>query len=1058
MIHSFRKLLLPQLVLCSVLLSLNAWASPAASLLKEAGINGGLAVHINCGDGSFTADLAINNNLLIQGLAKTPQQVMAAQKHIEAKKLCAQVSINQYDGVNLPYIDNVVNIVIAEKTSISMEEIMRVLRPLGVAIINGKKSVKPWPEGIDEWTHYLHTANNNAVAHDSTVGPPRHMQWQSHPKWTRHHDKLASISTVVTAQGRLFYILDEGAVHSPNNPAKWSLVARDAFNGTFLWKKDISNWANHLKGFRSGPVQLQRLLVSVADKVYVTLGIGKAVSVLHASNGEEIISFKDTLNAEEIMVSGPTLVTQVGTGSPEHALSTKGDQYKKNKKLVAVDINSGKTLWQYPAERQCELMPRTLTINDGKVYIQEKQSALCLDLQSGKKSWQSDVLFPLPAPKIEKPTATKGKKEKKKKKKKKKPAGMRRPGWTFSTFVASEGVLLCADGKKLIALDVKGGTELWQCQSSSVFNKTPEVDIFVINGVAWHSPTFSQGRELRTGKILSENNLQEKLITAGHHARCYRNKATNKYIIQGYRGLEFRDTEGDNHYRHNWIRGLCQYGIMPANGLVYIPPHNCGCYSEAKLFGFWTLSASQSKIDINNLACNKYVEKGPAYGKAQKEGVDSTKDWPIYRHNSSRSGITPNKLNTKLSKHWEAKLPTALSPPVIAGDTLIVAAMDKHKVIAINNENGKKKWSYSAGSRIDSAPTIYGNTVIFGCRDGYVYSLLLDSGELVWRFRAAPLDLKTVSMDHVESVWPVHGSVLISHDTLYFVAGRSTYIDGGMFAYGLNPISGEVKVCKRMQSEQVGIGEEKKNIESSKISQNMTDYKTFQQADKSDAFSMDGGNLSDILVESDGALYLRHQKLTTGLKRDSKWTHHLFSTSRLVDDNESHRSHWSYGKGDFSRLPVAYEWLTRNKYGGFSSPMAKYLIYDKNTAWTHTGHGSQHILKYDISEMNAKLLKDFPASKEYAPDEFGDELDFHVRAFIKADNNFVVAGFPKSKDDLVLYNQPSHKKGTLSILSAKDGKTVLNLELPAPPRFDGMAVANGKLYISCEDGRVLCYK
>ena len=55
----------------------------------------------------------------------------------------------------------------------------------------------------------------------------------------------------------------------------------------------------------------------------------------------------------------------------------------------------------------------------------------------------------------------------------------------------------------------------------------------------------------------------------------------------GHRGIEFLDLAGDNHSRNNWGRGACQYGIMPCNGLVYAPSHACGCYMEAKLYGFW---------------------------------------------------------------------------------------------------------------------------------------------------------------------------------------------------------------------------------------------------------------------------------------------------------------------------------------------------------------------------------------------------------------------------------------------------------------------------------------
>ena len=48
-----------------------------------------------------------------------------------------------------------------------------------------------------------------------------------------------SVSAVVSAGGRLFYIFDEGPRASIEVPSQWSLIARDAFNGTILWKREI---------------------------------------------------------------------------------------------------------------------------------------------------------------------------------------------------------------------------------------------------------------------------------------------------------------------------------------------------------------------------------------------------------------------------------------------------------------------------------------------------------------------------------------------------------------------------------------------------------------------------------------------------------------------------------------------------------------------------------------------------------------------------------------------------------------------------------------------------
>ena len=121
------------------------------------------------------------------------------------------------------------------------------------------------------------------------------------------------------------------------------------------------------------------------------------------------------------------------------------------------------------------------------------------------------------------------------------------------------------------------------------------VDLFVIQGLGWLGPDFTEGRDLRTGAVKKTNDVLDVLRTVGHHHRCYREKATDRYILDSYRGIEFVDLEGNNSSRNNWVRGVCQYGVMPANGLIYAPPHACGCYMEAKLNGFWALAAERPR-------------------------------------------------------------------------------------------------------------------------------------------------------------------------------------------------------------------------------------------------------------------------------------------------------------------------------------------------------------------------------------------------------------------------------------------------------------------------------
>ena len=86
---------------------------------------------------------------------------------------------------------------------------------------------------------------------------------------------------------------------------------------------------------------------------------------------------------------------------------------------------------------------------------------------------------------------------------------------------------------------------------------------------------------------------------------------------------------------------------------------------------------------------------------------------------------------------------------------------------------------------------VHEGRVLFGSADGYVYCLRATDGELIWRFRAAPEDRRLSAWEQIESVWPVHGNVLVQDGVVYCVAGRSMFLDGGLRMLLLDPATGE---------------------------------------------------------------------------------------------------------------------------------------------------------------------------------------------------------------------------------------------------------------------------
>ena len=1048
----------------SVMAGLTGYDQKARRILRAAGVKGGLIVHIDCGDGKLTASLCADDRYLVHGLDDEAADINLARNYIQSIGLYDKVSVDTFDGRRLPYTDNLVNLVVAEDLdTVPMKEIERVLCPKGVAYIKieGKwtKRIKPRLKQIDEWTHYLHGPDNNAVAQDTVVGPPRHMQWIGSPLWSRNHHKLCSISSVVTAEGRIFYIADEASPANINLPGKWAMTARDAFSGVMLWHKPIKSWTWHGIRFRSGPPQVTRLLVVSGDRLYAPLELSGPVSVMDAATGQTLKTYEDTGGAEEIILVGGILLVLKGSPVAEQAVGHPAFaarfQLPNRKTIIAVDTKTGRTLWKW-SDPQMNLMPETLASDGRNVYIQVGSGVACIDLKSGETLWNTGERGEIRA---------------------------RNKKATFGkyTLVAVDGVILCNLSGQLTALSARTGRTLWECEAGGGFHSP--LDIFVIDGLVWQGlhnsasiappprRSFNEGRDLHTGQVKRTNTIMVDLQTSGHHHRCYREKATARYIITGKRGIEMMDLVGDNHSRNNWVRGTCQYGILPANGLIYAPPHACGCYMESKLWGFWALSAQRTEVP--RIPEDQRLEKGPVYDEARGTSAEvrGANEWPQYRHDPLRSGVAGTIVPTQLQPAWRAEIGGRLTPPVVVGGKVLLSVLNEDAVIALDETSGEVLWRYVAGGRVDSPPAVYKGMVLFGSADGYVYCLRLSDGELIWRFLAAPVDMRGVAEDRIESIWPVHGSVLLLNDVAYCSAGRSTWLDGGFDLYGLDPATGSVVYRTRFESRHPELGEgttEAKPEHVTRIDQNTTDYKTFLSPDLSDSFSMAGGSISDVLVSNGRDVFLHHTCFDAKLKVQDRMARHLFSTTSLLDDAENHRSHWFLGTGDFSRIPVSYSWII-NRPGRRSTmtavPTGVLMVYDDRAVWGVKRKGGANG-QYSLFQKENTA---FPDEEESLPDfriiarEQAEaclwikDLPVRTKAMLKSGEHLFMGILPMDipqDDPHAAYE--GRKGGGIWIVAARDGTKVAEYELDSPTVWDGMAAAKGRLYLSMMDGSVLC--
>jgi 2-polyprenyl-3-methyl-5-hydroxy-6-metoxy-1,4-benzoquinol methylase len=69
----------------------------AQEILDQTGIQGGLIVHLGCGDGKLTAALRRNNSYIVHGLDTDAKNVTTARSHLITAGLHGPVSVAMFD-------------------------------------------------------------------------------------------------------------------------------------------------------------------------------------------------------------------------------------------------------------------------------------------------------------------------------------------------------------------------------------------------------------------------------------------------------------------------------------------------------------------------------------------------------------------------------------------------------------------------------------------------------------------------------------------------------------------------------------------------------------------------------------------------------------------------------------------------------------------------------------------------------------------------------------------------------------------------------------------------
>jgi len=1049
-------------------------------LLEDSGIKGGLVVSLGWDDASRDAlmEAAATGPYLVQFLDTDAGKVEQARGHIQMKDLYGRVSANVFDGENLPYINDLVNMIVASgEWRVAGDEIARVLVPRGTALARAPlkpetgnlkpespAGLKGWhryskqvPPEIDEWSHWMHGPDNNPVAKDTKIDVPRNLQWVHGPNWISSHNLNPGVSAVVCSGGRVFSIINEMPPGIKGRDDKWVLTARGAFNGLVLWARPIKEWGwTHWSEKEESvemrfvpPFQVMRRLVAAQDMLFVTPGFYSPVHVLDAATGEELRVIEGTEKTFEILHAAGKLYLAVnesiGTDRMIPAISVR-----------CANPKTGEIAWKTGGFRGISGKLNSLykhanvfiTAGSGNITLLNGDELVSLDQETGKEKWRR----PRPGRRVRLSDEDINSLAPRKTRSANVPKYRADQFFPNNCAIAhSDGVIVLTEIKDdpknmktrlgktgyTAAYDAVSGKELWRFDCVTFAHFTPP-DVFVINGLVWtlDGETRSYvGLDLRTGRKKRSYPVEDMIWKAGGHQLCFRNKATTEMIIFGRRKTEFIDIRTGEISKHAWIKGMCNYGVMPAYGMIYYPPHNCSCYMPIKNTGF----RAQTAQGYTGGEKSERLLKGKAYGRSFVEaGTLSDAEWPIYRADAARRGSLRTSLPEEPALKWSTELRAPLSQVIAVGDRLYVAERDAHGICCLRKDDGKVQWRYTAGGRIDSAPTYCDGRLVAGCRDGHVYCLDAKTGELVWRFRGAPHEAGLVAYGQVESVWPVHGSMIVEKGKVYCLAGRSSHLNGGMHLCTLDLETGEV-------------------LKEKKLVPNLDSNYESEEAARSDLMVVDGDAIRVRHMEfnRDDIGTIRFGK---GASRGPTFPSSISTFSGFLDESWFNTTVWALGSARGQVMAYddthVFGLLAHKKFGQscghdiFRLAGDGYLLFCKSTS----GKGDPTAKKQG-QRKGRKTKGAKPAFK------WSTRVPLRGEAMLLGDNCLYVAG---TRDIVDEKNPWAHvegaKGGVMAVYSREDGRTLAEVPLSSRPAFDGMSASKANVFLVTEDGRVSCYE
>ncbi len=947
------------------------WATDAAAIDKPVGDSTETLEHaiaesaglcILVGIQPDAADACMNSpKLLIHGLDRDARAVQQLQERVSVQSPKATILVEHWTQSRLPHADNLANLIVVTDTSwIDQREISRVLCPGGRALTfdGGKVSefVKPVPADADEWTHQWHAADGGLVTDDKSVGVPQGIQWVSGPLFAMAGRKT-STQSLVSSGGINFYVTQNVSENVRAEDQRQYLVARDAYNGLILWQRA---WVGP---YTTGDGETNARMVADAGKVYIAGA--KNLLAVSARTGETLAEIVMDAPADKLLFHRNVVLVQTING------------------VTGFDPSLTKILWTSAQRNSSGLVASEDSVcflvrgrsSDGNF----RHELIRLNVESGELVWRQNTQPHVMSQSVQ------------------------------INFVQDGYIALQAHGH-LHMFSAENGQHLWsqttKARPGKDYSDERFVGHFYRKGLVWmhdqNAPREPGGQSLWLGRDPKTGDVVRELATQGEWPRtdtpakmgCQLMIASDQYIMIP-RQATYIDLETGEKLGFKFVRGGCGLGFVPANGLVYSHPHACGCFSET-IRGFLGMHSIEADRLLAVTDADRSEQLKTYFTPKLVDDTVAAEDWPVYRGNGTRSGVSPSKVADRIQLEWSTSIAAAtdsisaqawrlrtgnvITAPTIAGETVFAADVDQGRLFAVSLTDGQIRWNFQANGRIDSPPTIYRGLCLFGSHDGYVYCLEAESGQLAWKFRAAPVDRRIVAFGNLESAWPVAGSILVHDGLAYAAAGRAPDADGGITVHALELQTGKPVWTKRIEGG------------------------TFR-------------GLCDYLIAGDDVVYLANWQFDskTGLHGPAP------KNSAHLQGGKVGLLEASWTKHDLALRKVIQTWTAAGAEG-------QLLAFSPSSC-----------AAYDAESQVVELNGDHPIKLTIAHPQ-------QVTGLVLASSHLIVAGGSDRTNTLA--------GGFLHTIDLQSGLPAQKIDLPAEPVFDGVAVARGFILVATQDGQL----